>query len=184
MYTDNGAVYTCTEINQICARIGTLLCHAPVRDGAAKGKIERFFRTCRDQFLLQDLDLSSVERLNEQFAQWLEQHYNRARHSVLQMKPIDRFGLDLRRIRFLDPMDANDELFFFEQDRHVRKDNTFSVAGVRFEAPRHLPNRTVQVRYNRASPQRVVVFFQGQRMGVASVLNPTDNDRAPARDSE
>ena len=33
---------------------------ATVRDGAAKGKVERFFRTVRDQFLLQKLDLSSL----------------------------------------------------------------------------------------------------------------------------
>jgi len=37
LYTDNGAIYTGKEINQICERIGTLLCHAPVRDGAANG---------------------------------------------------------------------------------------------------------------------------------------------------
>ena len=63
LYVDNGSIYTSAEINQICSRIGTLLCHTPVRDGAAKGKIERFFRTCRDQFLLRQLDLSSIEHV-------------------------------------------------------------------------------------------------------------------------
>lgn len=38
LYVDNGAIYTCAEINQICGRIGCLLCHTPVRDGAAKEK--------------------------------------------------------------------------------------------------------------------------------------------------
>ncbi|MCP4405402.1 MAG: transposase family protein, partial [bacterium] len=57
LYVDNGSIYTSAEINQICARVGTLLCHTPVCDGAAKGKIERFFRTVRDQFLIQQLDL-------------------------------------------------------------------------------------------------------------------------------
>ena len=36
MYVDNGSVYTSKEITQICQRIGCLLCHTPVRDGAAK----------------------------------------------------------------------------------------------------------------------------------------------------
>jgi hypothetical protein len=58
LYVDNGSIYTCAEINQVCTRVGTVLCHAPVRDGAAKGKIERFFRTVRDKFLLQELDLT------------------------------------------------------------------------------------------------------------------------------
>ena len=36
MFVDNGSIYTSKEITQICQRIGCLLCHAPVRDGAAK----------------------------------------------------------------------------------------------------------------------------------------------------
>ena len=47
----NGSLYCSKEIIQICARVGSLLHHTPVCDGAAKGKIERFFRTVRDQFL-------------------------------------------------------------------------------------------------------------------------------------
>lgn len=179
LYVDNGAIYTCAEINQICSRIGTLLCHTPVRDGAAKGKIERFFRTCRDQFLLRKLDLCSLEALNRQFRDWMESEYNARVHSTLQMKPVDRFGMDLSRIRFLDPMDANDELFFFEQDRSARKDNTFSVGGVRYEAPRDLAGCKIQVRFNRADPKRIVVFYKGERMGDATRLDFLSNDRAP-----
>jgi len=179
LYVDNGAIYTCAEINQICARIGTLLCHTPVRDGAAKGKIERLFKTCRDQLLLRKLDLSSLEALNDQFHHWVENEYNAAKHSTLQMKPIDRFGMDLERIRFLDPMEANDELFFFEQDRTVRKDNTFQVRNVRYEAPRDLSGRKIQVRFNRAAPKRIVVFYHGERMGEATKLDFLGNDRAP-----
>lgn len=179
LYVDNGAIYTCAEINQICERIGTLLCHTPVRDGAAKGKIERFFRTCRDQFLLRQLDLSSLATLNAQFRDWVEQEYNAHVHATLQMKPIDRFGLDLARIRFLDPGEANDELFYFEQERSVRKDNTFQIAGKRFEAPRDLAARKIQVRFNRAAPTRIVVFYQGERMGVAALLDLPGNDRPP-----
>jgi putative transposase len=181
LYVDNGAIYTCAEINQICTRIGTLLCHTPVRDGAAKGKIERFFRTCRDQFLLRQLDLSSIEALNDQFRDWVEQEYNASKHSTLAMKPIDRFGMDLARIRFLDPSEANDELFYFEQERSVRKDNTFQVVGKRFEAPRNLADRKIQIRYNRAHPTRIVVFYQGERMGVATPLDPISNDRPPKK---
>jgi hypothetical protein len=35
LYEDNGSIYWSKEISQICQRLGTLLCHAPVRDGAA-----------------------------------------------------------------------------------------------------------------------------------------------------
>jgi transposase InsO family protein len=180
LYVDNGSIYTSKEIIQICARLGCLLHHTPVRDGAAKGKIERFFRTVREQFLSRSLDLSSLDALNRQFTHWVEEHYNAQRHSVLEMTPLDRFALDRNRIRFLPPNQANDELFFVEEDRHVRADNTFSFKSLRFEAPRHLPDRVIQVRFERKCPtERVVVYYKGERMGEARLLNPIANDRKP-----
>src|SRR6185437_2248060 len=180
LYVDNGSIYSSKEIIQICARVGCLLHHTPVRDGAAKGKIERFFRTVRDQFLVRALDLSSLDALNRQFTVWVEEHYNAQTHSVLGMSPLDRYALDRSRVRFLPPNEANDELFFVEEERHVRADNTFAFQSLRFEAPRHLPDRTIQVRFERKRPaQRVVVYYKGERMGEARLLNPVANDRKP-----
>ena len=48
LYVDNGSIYAGRDITLICGRLGILLCHTPVRDAAAKGKVERFFRTVRD----------------------------------------------------------------------------------------------------------------------------------------
>jgi transposase InsO family protein len=111
LLVDNGSIYCSQEITLVCARVGCLLRHTAVRDAAAKGKIERFFRRVRDQFLVQKLDLSSLEALNRQFAHWVEQDYNGMPHDALGMKPIDRFGIDLTRVRFLPPSEHNDELF-------------------------------------------------------------------------
>ena len=181
LYVDNGSIYTSKEIIQICARVGCLLHHTPVRDGAAKGKVERFFRTVREQFLGRDLDLSSLESLNRQFTHWVEEQYNAQAHSVLGMPPLDRFALDRKWLRFLPPNEANDELFFVEEERHVRADNTFSFKALRFEAPRHLPDRTIQVRFQRSQPtQRVVVYYKGERMGEARLLDALANDRKPS----
>jgi hypothetical protein len=143
--------------------------------------VERFFRGVREQFLCRQLDLSSLDALNRQFTHWVEEDYNAHLHSVLGMSPLDRFALDRHRVRFLPPNEANDELFFVEEDRHVRADNTFSFHAVRFEAPRHLPDRTIQVRFERKTPtQRVVVYYKGQRMGEARRLDAVANDR-PAK---
>jgi transposase InsO family protein len=180
LYVDNGSIYTSKEIIQICARVGCLLHHAPVRDGAAKGKVERFFRTVREQFLIRQLDLSSTATLNHAFNAWVEEEYNAREHSVLAMSPLDRFALDRRRIRYLPPNEVNEELFFVEEDRVVKADNTFPFKTLRFEAPRHLPNRTVQVRFQRHNPTRkLVVYYKGERMGEARRLDMLANDRAP-----
>ena len=180
LYVDNGSIYTSKEIIQICARVGCLLHHAPLRDGAAKGKVERFFRTVRDQFLARELDLSSLENLNRQFSHWVEEQYNAQTHSVLGMSPLDRFALDRQWLRFLPPNEANDELFFVEEERQVRADNTFSFKALRFEAPRHLPDRTIHIRFQRSQPtRRVVVYYKGERLGEARLLDAIANDRKP-----
>jgi len=181
LYVDNGSIYSSQEISQVCQRIGCILCHTPVRDGAAKGKIERFFRSVRMSFLNRQLDLSSIESLNRAFTTWVEDEYHQAEHSSLGMRPIDRFGLDLSRVRFLPPGDVNDELFFVEQDRTVLADNTFSLKNTRFEAPRDLRNRKVQIRFDRLNFDRAIVYYKNERMGEARPVDFVGNDRKPSR---
>jgi transposase InsO family protein len=171
LYVDNGSIYTCAEISLICARVGCILRHTPVRDGAAKGKIERFFRTVRDKFLIRQLDLSSLEALNRQFTEWVENDYNAAEHSAIGMRPIDRFGLDLKRIRFLPPDQMNEELFYAEDTRKVKKDNTFSFDNRRFEAPADLREKQISIRFDRSKRDRIIVYYKNQRMGQAGHLD-------------
>lgn len=180
LLVDNGSIYCSQEITLVCARVGCLLRHTAVRDAAAKGKIERFFRRVRDQFLIQKLDLSSLESLNRQFTCWVEQDYNAAPHDGLGLKPIDRFGLDLARIRFLAPSEHADELFFAEATRTVKKDNTFRFQGRRYETPADLREQDIQIRHDRhhsdngVSPT-MIVYVKGQRMGPARLLDAVAN---------
>ena len=45
-----------------------------------------------------------------------------------------------------------------------------------------MPERTVQIRFERKSPtQRVVVYYKGERMGQARSLDPVANDRPPRK---
>jgi putative transposase len=180
LLVDNGSIYCSQEITLVCARVGCILRHTAVRDAAAKGKIERFFRRVRDQFLVQKLDLSSLEAFNRQFTQWVEQEYNATEHDALGMKPIDRFGIDLSRVRFLAPSEHSDELFYAQADRKVKKDNTFSFRGRRYEAPAALHDKEIQLRHDRhrsdnARSVTVVVYHKGQRIGPARLLNAIAN---------
>ena len=177
LLVDNGSIYCSQEITLICARVGCILRHTAVRDAAAKGKIERFFRRVRDQFLVRKLDLSSLEALNRQFSCWVENDYNAVPHDALGMKPIDRFGIDLARVRFLSPSEHNDELFYAEASRKVKKDNTFSFGGRRYETPVDLRDREIQLRYDRhrQDSATVIIYHKGQRMGAARLLDAVAN---------
>jgi len=181
IYADNGSNYSAKEFRTICTRLGTVLLHTPVRDGASKGKIERFFRTVRDQFLIRDLShISSLEELNDLFTDWVEDTYHTRVHSTLGMKPIDRFGLDLHLTRHLSDSDFTSELFHLEATRKVRLDNTFSFQTIRYEAPRDLRGQTVFLRYSRfldAGPP--IVYQDTQRLGPATPLDMPGNDRRP-----
>jgi transposase InsO family protein len=180
LLVDNGSIYCSQEITLICARVGCILRHTAVCDAAAKGKIERFFRRVRDQFLVRQLDLSSLEALNRQFTCWVENDYNALPHDAIGMKPIDRFGIDLARVRFLTPSAHNDELFYAEAARKVKKDNTFSFAGRRYETPVDLTGKEIQLRYDRRgdtamSPAAVIIYHKGQRLGAARLLDAVAN---------
>ena len=184
IYADNGSNYSAKEFHQICTRLGTVLIHTPVRDGAAKGKIERFFRTVRDQYLNQNLDhISSLEELNDHFTRWVEDTYHLREHSTIGMRPLDRFGLDLGRIRHLHQCEFNQELFFLQATRKVRTDNTFQFENTRYEAPRDLRNQTITLRYNRfitsTAPEPPIAYFDNERLGPVILLNPVHNDRKP-----
>ncbi|MBL8994186.1 MAG: DDE-type integrase/transposase/recombinase [Spirochaetia bacterium] len=178
LYVDNGAIYSSKEITLICARVGCILGHAPLRDGASKGKIERFFRTVRLKFLTRNLDLSNLAALNRQFTSWVEDEYNHVVHSGIGMKPIDRFGLDRNRIRFLPNLEANDEVFFTEKTRTVINNNTFSFQSAVYEAPAVLQNKKIEIRFDRhRKDSPVIVYFKGERIGEARPVDLIANGR-------
>jgi len=177
LYVDNGSIYCSQENTLLCGRLGCLLRHTPVRDGASKGKVERFFRTVRESFLIRQLDLSSLAALNRQFTAWVENEYNNAVHSSLGLKPLDRFSLDLTRIRFLEPSPYNDELFFASESRQVKKDNTFSFQNRRYEAPADLREREIEVRFHRSMGDPVIVYYKNQRFGIARLVDLFGNSK-------
>ena len=98
-------------------------------------------------------------------------------HDTIGMKPIDRFGIDLARVRFLSPSEHNDELFYAEATRKVKKDNTFSFLGRRYETPVDLRDKEIQLRHDRRreGTTAVIIYHKGQRMGVARLLDAVAN---------
>ena len=171
LYFDNGSNYSSKEILQACLRLDIHLSHAPVRDGAAKGKIERFFRGFRDRFLVQHLEFKSLDTLNELTLEWIENDYNSQPHSGIQMIPIDRFNLDFSRITFITDDEYSEEIFFIEETRKVSKTNVLSINSQKYECPVDLREKAVQVRYDRARRNRFIIYFNDTRMGEASLLD-------------
>ena len=55
---------------------------------------------------------------------------------------------------------------------------------MRFEAPRDLRSRKIQVRFDRRNFDRAIVYYKGERMGQARPVDFLANDRKPAAKKE
>jgi transposase InsO family protein len=144
---DNGPAYRAKTLQGICARLGIHLVYCRPYAPQGKGKLERWHRSFRDQFL-SELDTSRLRDLadlNARLWAWLETVYHCTPHSGLdQQTPLQRYQQDLPRIRTLGTLAARlDELFYHRTERKVRKDATVSYQGSRFEVPYELAGRSV-----------------------------------------
>ena len=88
---DRGSAFVSSQLLRACAVLGVKLIHASPRAATTKGKIERFFRTVRDQFLVEIDDGVELAELNRLFSAWLEVVYHRRVHSETGQTPLERF---------------------------------------------------------------------------------------------
>src|SRR5256885_6958603 len=85
VYVDNGSAFVDSWLLRGCATLGVKLIHSTPGRPEGRGKIERFFRTVRDQFLV-ELSTSDAEpvtdlaQLNRWFTAWVETVYHVRTH--------------------------------------------------------------------------------------------------------
>jgi len=178
LYLDNGSNYKASEIHRSCLRLEIGIVHTPIRDGAAKGKIERFFRGFRDRFLTVESDFSDLDDLNRRTQEWVEKEYNQSNHKGIGMVPLNRFNLDSSRIVYLSDDEYSQEAFFHEESRHVNKTNCITIHSKSLECPVHLAGKKVEVRFDRTRKDRYVIYFRDKRMGQANPVDLHANARA------
>jgi putative transposase len=177
---DNGAAYRATTLQGLCARLGIHLIFCRPYAPEGKGKLERFHRTLRNQFLgeLDERRINDLDDLNARLWSWLEQVYHHTAHAGLGgLTPLARYQRDLPRIRSLGAMAAQlDALFLHRVARFVRKDGTVSYLGQRFEVPYELSGKTVRLVVD-PHAQRVVGVqdVAGNSLGAATPLDQLAN---------
>lgn len=166
LFVDNGANYRSHQFALICAKLGVALIHARPFQPEGKGKIERFFRTCRAQLMaeLTDSDTASLEALNRRLAVWIEGEYHQQPHRGLeQHTPLERWAQTAEGVRYPDPDLDLDDLFLFEDQRKVQNDRTVSLHGQVYEVDASLVGQRVTLRYDPSQPQAPIqVVHNGQ----------------------
>ncbi len=192
---DNGAAYRSQSLQSICARLGIRLVYCRPYEPQGKGKIERWHRTLRHQFLaeLNTASLQDLADLNARLWAWLEEVYHARVHGALAgLTPLQRWRADLVQIRPLGPLALQlDAIFHHRVTRKVRLDGTVSWEGRLFEVPYELAGRWVVLVVDPHQGQVTGVEDpEGQSLGLATPLDaqansrrrrirPRDNDTAP-----
>jgi len=162
LYVDNGAVYRSGHLSTVCASLGIAKYHAPPYTPQGKGKIERFFRTVRGQFLPKFCGNTLFE-LNMAYDLWLSEIYHQRKHTSTQQTPFERFAKHVELLR-KPPADLENH-FRKAARRKVTKDRTISLEGNLYEAPAILIGERVELLYHPNNLKQVEIRFNGKNHG-------------------
>ena len=179
---DNGPAYRSGSLQAICASLEIRLVYSRPYEPQSKGKLERYHRTFREQFLA-ELDMSQIRGLGDLNARlwaWVEQIYHTRPHSGLKDKktPLQFWRDDLIHVRPLLPHMAHriDELFYHRYVRKVRKDGTISWEGLSFEVNHQLVGQKIELVVNPHTKTAVRVESTfGDNLGSVVLLDSSAN---------
>ena len=168
VFVDNGSAFVCGQFHRALAVLGIRIVHSTPGHAASRGKIERFFRTVRGQFLV-ELEARGGARdlaeLNELFGAWVEGVYHRAVHSEIDETPLSRL-LRGRRLRVPSPAELR-EAFLWAERRVVTKTASISLFANHYEVDPALVGAKVELVFDPFDLTDIEVRYQGRAMGKA-----------------
>jgi putative transposase len=169
-YTDNGPSYASAHLKQVCARLGMHLVHTPPYQPQGRGKVERFFRTVREQFLSEQ-HAGTLDRLNADLNEYLAEYHQRI-HRGIGASPLQkRMGIE-NVCRPLPEVTDLQNLFCMHQCRKVYNDATIRLNGRIFEVPGCVPGTKADIFY---LPWDNTWVYYGNDMRPARLLDKSAN---------
>ncbi len=167
IYVDNGSAFVDKQLLRACACLGIRLVHSRPGQPEGRGKIERFFRTVREQFLVEigsGRELDDLVQLNTLFTAWAETVYHRREHSETGQTPITRWSV------LTPPLPSPAQLreaFLWSEWRTVTKTATVSLHVNTYEVDAALVGRRVELVFDPFDLTSIEVRWQGKSMGQA-----------------
>ena len=151
-YLDNGSAFVDAWLLRGCAVLGIRLIHSRPGKPEGRGKIERFFRTVREQFLVEvhgEADnpvghyVADLAAMQEALRLWATRVYHRQPHSETGQAPQDRWD-DGDPGPLPDPQTLR-AAFAWTVTRRVRKTARVELEGNVYLVDRFLVGRDVQL---------------------------------------
>lgn len=183
-YVDNGSAFSSDFLARCCALAGVSLSHSKPYDSPSRGKIERFFRSVRDQFLSDIPKEMSLPDLNTAFAKWLNSYHHRV-HSGIQEPPVDRYNRSSDRIEISRMSRPElDEIFLVRHERMVNNDSTISFKGRIYETPAAYIRQRIEIRHPVDDSEELFLYDNDIRVGRLKLVDTRENARIfkPNRD--
>ena len=167
VYLDNGSSFVSKQLLRALAVLGARLVHSRPGKPQGRGKIERFFRTVRDQFLIEagHSEIPTLEALEQRFVAWSERVYHRRVHSETGETPIERFFV-LGQPQ-IPPMALVREAFLFSEWRTVTKTATVSLFSNHYEVDQALIGRRVELVFDPFDLESITVRYMDTDFGLA-----------------
>lgn len=145
LYLDNGSTYVGDGLKTVCGRLGVSLVHAAPYDPRARGKMERFWRTLREQCLDFIETAGSLHDVQVRLNAWLDARYSISPHAALMgASPAQVWSEN----NACTPITSTrlKEAFWTTVSRNVRGDSTLSIGGVTYQVDAaYLTNKRVDV---------------------------------------
>ena len=177
LYADHGGPYENSQLTLILDSLGIVEIHAPIRDGAAKAKVERSFRTIKDTWLngLDTSSIESLEHLNRLLADYVRRR-NTTVNRELGETPMERYTRHMDRIRLPESQEWLDECFMNRVKRKVKLDSTISIDNVSYDVPMQFVRMKVEIRFLPDNMEGAYILYEGNRYPIRRT-NKVENSR-------
>ena len=184
VYVDNGSAFVDAWLLRACAKLGIKLVHSQPGRPEGRGKIERFFRTVRGQFLAELTEARAAQvkdlaELNRLFTAWTETVYHVREHSETGQPPLARWEAGGPFPVPAGPALA--EAFRWSEWRTVTKTATVSMHGNRYQVDPALAGRRVELVFDPFDLTVLSVRSGGRDAGVATPHHITRHAHPKAR---
>jgi putative transposase len=173
VYVDNGSAFVDSWLLRACAKLGIKLVHSAPGRPQGRGKIERFFRTVNDGFVVEiaaaegkpGRQMTDLAEMNRLFTAWVENVYHRRQHSETGMAPLARW---MAGAPFPVPAPADlAEAFRWSEHRTVSKTALVSLHGNRYQVDPQLVGRRVELVFDPFDLTFLRVRLDGADAGTA-----------------
>ena len=173
-YVDLGSAYKAGSLRLICAELGIRHLHTAAKDCEAKGVIERWHRTWREEVgdELPDHPLTLAD-LNAKHWAWLSAEYHARVHETTGRAPREHWLSEAPHLRPIPHGKNLDDVFLHRENRDVRKDGTVRFFGRLLEVRPEWTGKTVELRFDPKQENALPRVFVNDRF----VCDTVEQDR-------